>query len=372
MPPSASPLAFLAASTLKPRALEWFWPGRLAFGKLAVLDGDPGLGKSFLTLDLCARLSTGRALPDGAPGPSPACSLVLNCEDGLEDTLAPRLAALKANLDRIFVIPRDQDVTQPLRFPSQIHRLDQALTDRPARLVVIDPVMAFLDEGILSGSDQSVRRALYPLACLAEKHRAVILLVRHLNKTSNVRAVYRGGGSIGFIGASRSAWLVAPSPQDHEIRVLAQIKNNLGPPQPSLAFRLKSTRGGRPSLRWLGTSPLGANQLLMNAPKGAPPAARDRACDFLTDFLGGGPRTSREVWDISAKHRLSSGTLRRAKKCLEIRTELVEREGIFRNYWLLPFQHLSPTPKRDDPNDLEHWLGPLRERYPPSTPLDDL
>ena len=92
-------------SQLAPRPVEWLWPGRLALGKLAILDGDPGLGKSLVTLDLCARLSTGRAFPDGSPGPGPGSAIVLNGEDG-EDTIRPRLQALGADLDRVFEIGR--------------------------------------------------------------------------------------------------------------------------------------------------------------------------------------------------------------------------------------------------------------------------
>src|SRR5438105_8681917 len=91
-------------SQLTARSLDWLWPGRLALGKLAILDGDPGLGKSLLTLDLCARLSTGRPMPDGSPGPDVASSVVLNGEDGGADTVAPRLEALGADLDRVFVL----------------------------------------------------------------------------------------------------------------------------------------------------------------------------------------------------------------------------------------------------------------------------
>src|SRR3954451_19327422 len=93
-------------SQLAVRPVSWLWPGRLARGKLAILDGDPGLGKSLLALDLCARLSTGSPFPDGGTGPGPACSLVLNAEDGAEDTIRPRLAALGADLDRVFVWDR--------------------------------------------------------------------------------------------------------------------------------------------------------------------------------------------------------------------------------------------------------------------------
>src|SRR4051794_9137327 len=218
MRPQATPLPVRPVSQVAPRPLEWLWPGRLALGKLAILDGDPGLGKSLLALDLCARLSTGRPWPDGSPSPGPAACLVLNGEDGDDDTVLPRLQALGAELDRVFVWRRQ--LAAPLSLPSQANLLDEALDFTHARLLVIDPIMAFLDSSVLSASDQSIRRALFPLHCLAEKHRCVALMIRHLNKTTLRRALYRGGGSIGLTGACRSAWLVGPDPHEPDRRVL--------------------------------------------------------------------------------------------------------------------------------------------------------
>src|SRR5499427_683862 len=124
--PSDDPLLdLLPVSRLEPQALEWLWPYRLALGKLAILDGDPGLGKSLLTLDLCAHLSTGRPFPDGSPGPGPLNSLVLNGEDGAEDTIRPRLQAAGADLERVFVLQRPaNDAQPPLRLPARVDVLD--------------------------------------------------------------------------------------------------------------------------------------------------------------------------------------------------------------------------------------------------------
>src|SRR5262249_25866321 len=118
------PTTFRSVSSLTARPLSWLWPGRLALGKLAMLDGDPGLGKSLVSLDLCARLSTGRPFPDGQTSPGPASAIVLNGEDGPEDTIQPRLQALGADLDRVFVPPCAGDESV-LRFPGHIGILDE-------------------------------------------------------------------------------------------------------------------------------------------------------------------------------------------------------------------------------------------------------
>src|SRR5262249_36293309 len=153
---------------------------------------DPGLGKSLITLDLCARLSTGRPMPDGSPGPGePVNCLILNAEDGVEDTINHRLEALGADRDRVFVVEREEiDWAEPTRLPSQLGALEQVIESYEAKLVVIDPIMAFLEPRIQISNDQSVRQALYPLQRVAALHDCAVLLVRHLNKTNDWRARY--------------------------------------------------------------------------------------------------------------------------------------------------------------------------------------
>jgi hypothetical protein len=347
-------------SELTPEAYAWLWPGRLALGKLAMLDGDPGLGKSLLALDLCARLSTGRPMPDGSAGPAPASALVLEAEDGQQDTVRPRLEALGADLERVFVVRRGELGELP-RLPGQLAVLDAALAEREVRLLVLDPVVAFLEPGVLIGQDGSVRRALLPLVQLAERHRCAVLLVRHLNKQANKRALYRGGGSIGLLGACRSGWLVAADPEAEGRRVLAQVKNNLAPPQPSLAFEVRPRAGAPPELVWLGESPRTADELLGAAAQ----PQRDRARAFLEAFLQGGPRPTTDIWEAAVREKLSKRTLQRAREGLSVRCEWVFQDGVPRRYWLLPHQAAPLSP------EVEPWLRPLLEQLPPSDPLEE-
>ncbi len=361
-------------SRLTARQIDWLWQAGLAFGKLAILDGDPGLGKSLLALDLCARLSTGRPFPNGTLGSGPAPAIVLNGEDGAEDTIRPRLQALGADLDRVFVLQRrSDDLPEPIRFPTHLDILDWALSQTGARLV-IDPIMAFLEQTVLTASDLSMRQALLPLVRLAEQYRCVILLIRHLNKSGGFRSLYRGGGSIGIIGACRAAWLVAADPHHPRRRILAQVKNNLGTLAPSLAFQVEASEDAAAAISWLGPSPWTADQLLA-ATASAPPGllARQRAGDFLKAALAAGPRTSRDLWPLAQQERLSARTLHRAKKDLNIRSVRLWANGQRLSYWLLPTQALpADLPPESVPPDLEPWLAPLREQFPPSTPIDGL
>ncbi|MBV9123134.1 MAG: AAA family ATPase [Planctomycetes bacterium] len=361
-----------ALSQLSSQPLTWFWPNRLPLGKLSLLEGDPGLSKSLVTLDLCARLSTGRPLPDGTLCPGPAAALILNAEDGVADTVRCRLLALGADMDRVFHLYCDDGA--PLRLPSQLPQLAEALDQTRARLVVIDPLMAFLERSINIASDQSVRRALVPLAQLADQHQCAVLMVRHLNKNSGLRSIYRGGGSIGLVGACRSAWLIARDPQTPDHCVLAQVKNNLAPPQPSLAYTVQDASSASPLLNWLGSrDQKTADQLLVGFPGLSQPNQFDRACDFLNTLLETAPQTARAIWTAAQKEGHSARTLARARRFLKIRSQRIWMEKNQFTYWLLPHQNLANNlPPENVPADLEPWLGPLREKFPPSTPLDDL
>jgi putative DNA primase/helicase len=366
-------LRLCPVSAVTPRAVAWLWPGRLALGKPALLEGDPGLGKSLLTLDLCARLSTGAPFPDGSGGGERANSIILNGEDNDADTIRPRLQALGANLERVYVPERVEHCEPLLYLPDHTDRLERALAARQARLLVIDPLVAFLERQVNINDDASIRRALYRLALIADKHACAMLLVRHLNKRAGQRSIYRGGGSIGLLGASRSGWLVARDPEVPERRVLAEVKNNLGPAQPSLAFLVApAEEGGQPLLSWLGACAWTAEALLDN--KSATVAPREQAKDFLRAVLQEGPRTSRDVWNLAEKEGFTKRTLRRAKMDLRVRSEIVYADRRRLSYWLLPKQELpesiKPPPREGD--TVGPWLEWLNATYPSATPIDDL
>jgi hypothetical protein len=241
-------------------------------------------------------------------------------------------------------------------------------------LVVIVPVMAFFVRTVAVSSDQSVGRALFPLAQLAEDYRCLVLLVRHLNKSLRVSSLYRGGGSIGIIGACRSAWLVARDPADPARRLLAQVKNNLAPPQPTLTYTVDTPGTARARLTWLGPIPWTADQVLATAAKAAPQIRLvELAREFLQEALKDGPRTSRELWPMAQARRLRARTLRRAKLDLQIRSVRIWADGKRLSYWVMPGQHLPPGTAPDAAiPDLEEYLAPLREQFPPATPLDNL
>ena len=353
------------------RTLDWLWPDRLALGKLAMFDGDPGRGKSLVTLDLCARVTTGRPMPDGTGAAPPATVAIIQGEDYADDTVAPRLVSLEADLQRVFIFG-DDVLRKPFSLPSQIAMLDEALKANAPRLLIIDPILAFLDRDILGASDQSVRRALSPLAQLADKHRCAVVLVRHMNKNASLRSMYRGGGSIGFNAACRSSWLFTDDPRDRSRLLMAQIKNNLAGPQPTLAYRILRESSIPPRLDWLGPVSLTADQLLDHNRRPEQLLPRECARDFLAELFQSGPQPTSMVWDAAQAHGLKRRTLQFARQDLGIRSLRVWNGEKQVNWWLMPGQRLPDSiPPEHRPDDIDDLFVHLREKYP-ADPLDEI
>lgn len=325
-------------SEVQPERVSWLWSGRLPLGKLTVLDGDPGKGKSTLTLDLAARLSRGDAMPDGSGGGTPAGVVILSGEDGLADTIVPRLIAAGADLSRVVALAscpdNEGDGEHPPVLPDDLPTIRAAIARVGAKLAIIDPLMAYLSDGTNSHRDQDIRRLLFRVAALAEETGAAVLVVRHLNKAAGGPALYRGGGSIGIIGAARSGLLVAADPDDENRRVLASTKLNLGPPPESLSFHLEADEGGAARVVWDGTSTHGANALLAQPATEEDRHAIDEAKDFLLSALADGPVNVKQVQGDAGRAGVSEATLRRAKTALEI---VSEKQGMGGPWvWTLP------------------------------------
>jgi len=218
--------------------VRWLWPGRIPLGKVTVLDGDPGTGKS--TLTIAAKVTTGSPFPDGAR-PERGDVILLNAEDDIGDTIRPRLEAAGADLARCWVLPDVQPEPdrppRPPELPADLDAVEGMVKDKQAALVVVDPLMAFLSGQVDSHRDQDIRRVLASLGYMAARTGAAVVIVRHMNKGQG-SALYRGSGSIGIIGAARAGLLVAPDPEDEDRRVLALTKSNLAKMPQALAYRL--------------------------------------------------------------------------------------------------------------------------------------
>jgi hypothetical protein len=256
-------------SDITSEPLHWLWEKRIPLGKLTTLDGDPGLGKSLLTLDLAARVTTGRPMPDGAPGVSGTVVLIAP-EDGAADTIKPRIEAVGGDPSRIRLlnlvksasnIPGDTFLS-PFSFSEHFRTFVKIIRETLPVLVIIDPLIAVLGSRISAYSDQKIRKTLSLLAHVAQDTNCAIVIVRHLNKGSSQNPLYQSSGSIGIIATVRTGLLVARHPYDENRRLLVSIKNNLSAKAGTLAYQVIANTDNIPTIQWLGTDHSSVTSLL--------------------------------------------------------------------------------------------------------------
>jgi len=336
---SAQPVIGKRASAIEPRPIDWFWQRRIARGTLTVIDGDPGCGKSTLTRDLAARVSCGRAFPDGEPC-GEATAILFSAEDDPAATIRPGLEAAGANLDRVFIASltlETNDGPRLLTLPDDIPLIESRLREIGATLVVLDPLNAFLSGKVDSHRDQDIRRVLAALAAMAERTNGALVVVRHLNKSGGSNPMYRGGGSIGISAAARATFLVGidrEDPEPEQRRIFAAVKNNLAPLPKSLAFRLVQSEGHTVAhVEWIeGSADVKARDLLRD-PEPERHGSIEEAKDFLREILADGPRATAEVKRSAQTRRLSGRTLDRARA--ELGVESFKAKGEFAGVWHL-------------------------------------
>ncbi|MBI4560542.1 MAG: AAA family ATPase [Candidatus Rokubacteria bacterium] len=332
------------------KPVTWLWPGRIPQGKLTLIVGDPGLGKSFLTIDLSARSTRGAPWPDGEPGRT-SDVVILTAEDGLADTVRPRLDALGGDPARIHVLTGIGDPEKPATFnlARDIPHLEDAVLRTRASLVVIDPLSAYL-AGIDSHKDADVRSILAPLAAMAERNGVAVVSVVHMNKGQQRQALYRAQGSLAFVAAARAVFGVAEDLDNPGRRLFVPLKMNVAPKPPGLAFRLD---GGR--LTWeAGTVDVDADAALGGREASAERSEREEAAEFLREILADGSMSADEVKRQARGAGISEMTLRRARA--DLRVEI--RKAGFRQGWIwtLPSKVLMGD-HVTEPDHLRHLRG---------------
>jgi hypothetical protein len=303
-------------------------------GKLVLLDGDPDQGKSLLTLDWAARLTTGRPWPDGTPVTRPEPVVLLGGEDNVLDTVSHRLLASGADLNRVHVLRIGPDAHGQFRapqFPEEAGLLRETIQETRARLIIADPLVAYLSGGGFNGPQ--VRRALTPLADIAQDTGATLTMVRHLTKNDrHANALHRGAGSIQVIACARVGLLACRHPDEPDLRLLACFKNNLSERPPSLAYRIRRNSAGWPIIDWAGPVSLNADEILLgNGERYGASVAR--AVDFLRETLGPNPLPRQEVALLAQDLGISTATLKRARVKLGVVSNQIWEEG--HNVWYL-------------------------------------
>jgi len=341
--------------TVEVKEVEWCWKHRLPRRKIIVLEGEPGQGKSLITVDFAARVSAGKPFPGETVKPDPALVLLFSTEDDADDTIKPRLEAAGGDPTNVIcmeTIPTKDGGEVALSFPSQVGFLEKLVEETGAKLVVIDPIMGFLDPDVNSNNPQSVRRALRPLRRIASRTGCIIILINHFNKSGTAKPIEKGTGSVSFLGVARVGLQVGVHPEHlgsedpDKLRVLAPAKANLSREPKAYEYRIKSNSAvpSNPYVEWAGESGVRAEDLLEPQPTSEERSERDEAVKFFKAYLSGGPVASNTLFDVARKTlKVSDSTLRRALKKGGFESGRLEGEANWS--WWDPETH---TPKKPD------------------------
>ena len=334
-------LKLINMESVKVEQIEWLLYPFIPFGKVTIIQGDPGEGKTTMVLQIIAKLTRGEpillnkksqkeAQQDSEENLKqevlsqdnsiqPVNVIYQTAEDGLGDTIKPRLLAAGADCSRVLVI---DDREQPLTMVDV--RLEEAIIQTKARMVVLDPIQGFLGTDVDMHRANEIRPLMKRMAVLAEKYHCAIILIGHMNKNSNGKSSYRGLGSIDFQAAARSVLIVGRLKDEPETRVMCHVKSSLAPEGKSVAFRLDKETG----FQWIGEYDISADDLLSGDARGQKSRI---AKEFLLDILADGGMAQKKIEEEASKQGIKKKTLRNAKQELEI--DSVKRGNQW--FWIL-------------------------------------
>ena len=343
-------LKLINMDSVEVEQIEWLLYPFIPYGKVTIIQGDPGEGKTTMVLQIIAKLTRGEPIfpvtdttmkikekrsdevdsgNDGLDGEdnmqeqssmSPVHVIYQTAEDGLGDTIKPRLLAAGADCSKVMVI---DDSDQPLTMADV--RLEEAIVQTKAKMVVLDPIQGFLGANVDMHRANEIRPLMKRIAVLAEKYHCAVILIGHMNKNSNGKSSYRGLGSIDFQAAARSVLIVGRVKDEPEVRVVCHMKSSLAPEGTSIAFRLDKNNG----FEWIGEYDISADELLNGDGRGQ---KSRKAKEFLLEILANGGMTQKKIAEEAEARGIKSKTLWNAKRELEI--DSVKRGKQW--YWMLP------------------------------------
>ena len=313
-------LKMIRMSEVQSQEIEWLWYPFIPYGKLTIIQGDPGDGKTTMVLNLAAKLSKGEALDENMKVTEPVNVIYQTAEDGLADTVKPRLELAGADCERIIVIDESDKSLSMVD-----ERLEQAIVRTGARLLILDPIQAYLGGGMDMNRANEARDMTKKLGALAEKTKCAIILIGHMNKASGNKAAYRGMGSIDFFAGARSVLLVGRVEGESNTRAVVQIKNNLAAFGHPKAFALSED-----GFKWLGDYEITVDEVL----GGITPKANkmEQAKQMLRELAETQSAVlSNEIFDRANELGISKRTLENAKKELGVQTRKINNAW----YWEL-------------------------------------
>lgn len=310
----------ISMDTIPIEEVTWLLKPFIPYGKITIIQGDPGEGKTTLVLQIIGALTSGKPIWDGLTPLNPINVIYQTAEDGLSDTIKPRLVAAGADCARVLVI---DDTEKALTIGDE--RLEQAIEQTGARLVVLDPIQGYIGSGVDMHRANEIRPLMHRLAKLAEKYGCAIILIGHMNKNSGDKSSYRGLGSIDFQAAARSVLVVGRIKDNPTLRVVCPTKSSLAPEGKAVAFRLDPNRG----FLWVGPYDISADELLSGSSRGH---KLREAQDFLKEILADGAVSQTEIETAAEEAGIKPKTLRNARYELGVVSSKVGRQWL----WAMP------------------------------------
>lgn len=309
-------------SKVQQTEVDWLWYPYIPFGKLTIIQGNPGEGKTFFAMQLAAACTNRKFLPQMEPF-EPFNMIFQTAEDGLGDTVKPRLLSAEANLERVLVI---DDADNPLTLADE--RIENAIRENNARLVIIDPLQAFLGANVDMNRANEVRPIFRRLAEVAQSTSCAIVMIGHLNKASGSQSTYRGLGSIDITAVVRSLLFIGKVRSDPTTRVIVHEKSFLAPPGQSLAFSLGDEKG----FRWIGAYDISAEDLLAGGEGSKTELKQEQAVKLIEEFLSEGRKVSiAEINKEATERGISERTVRLARNSMGDKIAS-ERQG--KDWWI--------------------------------------
>ena len=348
-------------SAIQAKPIRWLWPGRIARGKVSMIAGHPGLGKSQLTAALTAIVTTGGTWPVDRTPCERGRVILLNAEDDAADTIRPRLDAAGADLDRCDIIDFVRDgygadgdpALRGFNLKQDLKTMGDLLAEQgDVAMIVIDPVTAYLS-GVETHVNADVRAVLAPLSELAARHQVAVVCVSHLNKgggggSAAGAAMMRVSGSLAFVAAARAAYIVAQDPQDKSRRLFLPAKNNVGKDESGLAFAIEPVVlpcGIETSRVMWEPHPVlvSADEAMAPPPEEGERTMTDEAIDLLDDVLQHGRVNSRDVKKQAQDAGISDKALRVARERLDVVTSRDGYGSDMKTFWALPPLPVVPS-----------------------------
>jgi hypothetical protein len=352
----SKPLNTICLADVEPRPIDWLWPEKIARGKLTLFAGDPGLGKSLITVALTSAVSTGARWPVGGGNAPKGSVIMLSDEDALDDTVRPRLDAASADCSKVHALKMIHEtnedgeiVSRSFSLSKDVERLGATIEKLgDTALIAIDPISAYLG-GTDSHKNADVRALLSPLSDLAEKHNVAIVMVTHLNKGSGA-AIYRAIGSIAFAASARSSWVVTKDKDDRSRRLVLPAKNNLGNDETGMAYRVDTADNQAPVVMW---EPNPVEVDVDQALSHDSDDFRTERCDakeWLEAELYNGPVPTKDLQIRAREAGHSWSTVKRAKNDIGVKAR---KCGFNKGRWVWYHPDDLPTTREGDHEGVE-------------------